>query len=728
MYACPAVLFLFLLCGAGTPGPAQAREGGDIATQEEPKVSEASAVPPPPAGPPRAARHSHAVAGPLGPREDEYYWLRDDTRKSPAVLAYLEAENAWLDAQMQEHRALQKRLLDELAARLRPDDSSPPVLDHGYWYYRRFAPGAEHPVFVRRKGSLDAPEEVLLDADALARGHDFYQATGFTVSPDGRLLAYAEDLVGRRQYTLRVKDLASGRMLEEDVANVESDFAWAADNRTLLYVEKDPVTLLSVRVRAHTLGTRADRLVYEEKDHSYYIGVGRSRSEKYLFIGCMSTDQSEWLYADAADPALAFRPVLPREAGHEYEVEHLGPDFIVRTNWKAKNFRIMRAPIATSADKSTWKDVLAHREDAFVDHFEVGSRQLAVNERSGGLLRIRLVDWQGGRQQVIDAPESSYSMHLVGTPDIDSPWIRYDYSSLVAPHRTVDFDPADGSRTVRKEQVIVGYEASRYETRLGWARARDGARIPVSVAWRKDTKLDGTAPVYQYAYGSYGYSSDPEMRSNWVSLLDRGFVVAIAHVRGGQEMGRDWYENGRLAHKMNTFTDFIDVTDWLVANRYGARDKVVAMGGSAGGLLMGAIANLAPERYRAIIAYVPFVDVVTTMLDDSIPLTTNEYDQWGNPNRAKDYETMLAYSPYDNVARKDYPAMLVFTGLWDSQVQYFEPAKWVARLRERRTDHEPLLLHVDMSAGHGGKAGRYEHLKDTSLEYAFLFGKLGLGD
>ena len=677
--------------------------------------------------PPVAARRPHAVESPNGTRNDDYYWLRDDSRESSAVLDHLRAENAYRDAVLAPLAGLQQRLFDELSARLKPDDASVPVLEHGHWYYVRYEAGKEYPLYARRRGTMAAAEEIMLDGNALAAGHDYFQIGSAEVSPDGRLLAYTEDTTGRRQYRLRIKDLESGTTLDDVVENVEGDIVWAADNRTVLYIEKDPVTLLSVRVRRHALGTRADPLLYEEEDHSYYVGIGSTRSEKYLVIALHSTDQTEYLFAEADDPALHFRPVLPREDDHEYDVEHLGSDFIIRTNWQAPNFRIVRAPIATCSDKRTWRDIVAHRDDVFIEDFEVATGFLAVHERNGGLLKIRVRSWDGERDTLIDAPEPAYTMDLIGTPDIDSPLLRYTYSSLTTPRTTYDYEVATGRRTELKvEPVLGGFDAANYATEYLHVTARDGAQVPVSVVYRRDTPRDGTAPLYQYAYGSYGLSTDPVFRASWVSLLDRGFVVAIAHVRGGQELGRAWYEAGRLLHKQHTFDDFVDVTRALVARGYGARDRVVAQGGSAGGLLMGAIANQAPADYRAICAYVPFVDVVTTMLDESIPLTTNEFDQWGDPREQHFYDYMLSYSPYDNVRPQAYPALLVVTGLWDSQVQYFEPAKWVARLRATKTDANPLVFSIDLSAGHGGKSGRYQRFTDTAREYAFLFGLLGI--
>lgn len=687
-------------------------------------------------------RRPHELKSPNGTRIDDYYWLRDDTRQSPEVLDYLRAENAWRDAVMAHSKALQESLYQELISRIDPDESSVPVLDNGYWYYTRYNAGQEYPVHARRKGSLDAPEQVLLDGNARAAGHDYFEIGETTVSPDGRMLAWTEDTIGRRQYTLRIRDLETGVTLADSIGNVEEGIIWAGDSRTVLYVAKDPVTLLSKEVYGHRVaensgaGAAPDRLLYAEPDDSYYIELRRSRSGQYLFIDLYSTNQTETRFAAADDPQLQFKPVVPREAGHEYAVDQLGGDFVIRTNWQAPNFRIVRAPIATSADKRTWRDVLPERADAYVESFEVATTHLAVNERIGGLLRIRILPWPSGMPHaapgtsrnapgtLIEAGEPSFAMTLVPTPGIDSPAIRYSYSSLVTPRTIYDRDLRSGRSELKKARKVPGYNPADYETAFLRAPSRDGKQIPVTLAWRKGTPRDGTAPLYQYGYGSYGISSDPDFSRNWVSLMNRGFVVAIAHVRGGQELGRQWYEDGRLLHKKNTFNDFIDVTRFLVQQKYAARDKVFAHGGSAGGLLMGAIANIAPAEYRGIIADVPFVDVVTTMLDDTIPLTTNEYDQWGNPQEKAYYDYMLSYSPYDNVKAQDYPAMLVQTGLWDSQVQYYEPAKWVAKLRAMNTGHHPLVFSIDMSAGHSGKGGRYQRDRETALEYAFILDQL----
>jgi oligopeptidase B len=682
--------------------------------------------------PPVAARKPHEVASPNGSRSDPYYWLRDDTRQSPEVLAYLHAENAYKDAVLAPTQALQEKLYAEIVGRLKQDDSTPPVRFRGHWYYKRYETGKEYPVYARRKGSMEAPEQVLLDGNAMAQGQAYFQVGSYEVSANDELLAWTEDTVGRRQYTLRFKNLRTGEVLADAIPNVEAGMAWANDNRTVLYVEKDPVTLLSERIRKHVLGTPVaqDALVYEELDPSFYIGVSKSKSQKYLFIGAESTLVSEWRYADASDPKLAFKPVLPREANHEYQVEHLGDDFIVRTNWQAPNFRLMRAPVRTSADKKTWSVVVPHAGDVLVEGFDVFRDYLAINERSGGLRKIRIKPWAGGEEFHIKSDEPAYTATLGATPELDSETVRYEYTSLTTPLSTYDCNLRTGERVlVKREPVLGDFDPARYATEFAFAPARDGTRVPVSLVWRKDrVRRDGRAPLLQYGYGSYGFSMNPAFSPVRLSLLDRGFVYAIAHVRGGQEMGRAWYEDGKLLRKMNTFTDFIDVTEYLVREKYGAPDRVFAMGGSAGGLLMGAIVNLRPDLYRGIVTQVPFVDAVTTMLDESIPLTTNEFDEWGNPKQKAFYDYMLSYSPYDNVRPQGYPAMLVETGLWDSQVQYYEPAKWVAKLRALKTDRNPLLFHVNMEAGHGGKSGRYQQYRERAREYAFLLALAGIAE
>jgi oligopeptidase B len=679
--------------------------------------------------PPVAAMKPHEVKSPHGNRLDEYYWLRDDTRRDPAVLAYLAAENAYKDAMLAHLEPLEEKLYGEIVGRIRQDDASVPYEQRGYWYYRRYEAGEEYPVYARRAGSTSAPEQVMLDLDELARGHDFYGVDALEVSPDNRLLAYADDTIGRRQYTLRFKDLATGRALPDAIPNVEAAIAWAADSRTVLYIEKDPQTLLGNRVRKHVLGSdpKSDPIVYEEHDESFYLDVGTTKDARYLCIYLQSTVSSEQRCADAADPQLAFGTILPRERDHEYHAEHFDGRWIVRTNWQAPNFRLMEVPLGESADRSKWRDLVAPRGDAFVEGFSVFRDFLAIEERSGGLRKVRVRSWDGTRDFDIASDEPAYLAELGDNEELDSDVVRYTYTSLTTPTTTYDYHVKTGRRTrLKQEPVLGGFDASRYVTEYLWAPARDGERVPVAVVYRKGLRKDGTAPLLQHGYGAYGSSSDPEFRSPRLSLLDRGFVFALAQVRGGQELGRRWYDGGRLLAKKNSFNDFVDVTRFLVKEGYADPERVFASGRSAGGLLVGAVVNQAPQDYRAIVTQVPFVDAVTTMLDDSIPLTTNEYDEWGNPNEKPYYEYMLSYSPYDNVEKKAYPAMLVTTGLWDSQVQYFEPAKWVARLRRLKTDDHPLLFRVDMEGGHGGRSGRFQRYREQAEEYAFLLDQAGI--
>lgn len=679
---------------------------------------------------PQAAQKPHIVSAPAGDRSDPYYWLRDDTRQNPEMLAYLESENRYVQAMTAPLQTLEERIYTEIRGRIAEEDRSAPVFENGWWYYARYERGKEHPIQVRRKGRLDAPEEVLLDGNALAANEAYFEIADHAVSPDNRWLAYSVDTVGRREYVLHVRNLVTGEILADAIAPMQGDIAWLNDNATVLYTEIDPVTLLGYRVRAHRVGQPMsdDAIVYTESDSSFYIHVRRSKSGRYVFVHCSSTLTSEQFYADAGKLPLRFTPIVPRQAGHDYDAEHLGGDFILRSNADAPNFRIVRAPIASSADRKTWTEVLAHREDAFIESFDVFNTHLAVNERSGGLLKVRVKSWaSGARDFLIDATEPAYTATLVGSPELDSPTLRYVYQSMTTPDTTIDYELATGARSVAKvEPVLGGFDVAAYVTEYVHATARDGTQVPVSLVYRKGTPLDGSAPLYVYGYGSYGASTDPEFDSGRLALLDRGFVYALIHVRGGEELGRAWYEGGRLLNKRNTFTDFIDATDFLVSRGYGARDDVFAEGRSAGGLLMGAISNMAPEKYRGIIAGVPFVDVVTTMLDTSIPLTTNEFDQWGNPQDKVYYDYMLGYSPYDNVKPRDYPAMYVTSGLWDSQVQYFEPAKWVAKLRPADTTPQtPILFRVNMQAGHSGKSGRFEHLHEKAQGYAFALGLAG---
>jgi len=679
--------------------------------------------------PPIAAVRPHSVNSPNGARNDPYYWLRDDARGNPEVLAYLKQENAFRERSMLGAKPLENALYDEIIARLKQDDSTVPYRKGGFWYSTRFEPGREHPIFVRRKDSPGAPEEILLDANVHAASHAYYRIGALEVSLDSAWLAFCEDTTGRRQFTLRFKNLESGELLPEAIADIETDIAWANDNRTVLYVEKDPETLLGIYVKKHLLGAdpKHDELVFEQTDKSFYTGVSKSKSDAYLFLHMESTLSSEWRYARADDPELRFEIFLPHEADHEYDIEHLGDDFIVRSNWRARNFRLARAPIAAHGQRANWTDVVEHRDDAYIEDFEVFDEFLAVSVRSAGLRKIAIHQLADGTQSFIASDEAAYGMSISVNPQLNTEIVRYAYSSLTTPATLYDYNVRTREQVLLKRDPVLGsFDPKDYASEFIWVAARDGASVPVSLVYRRGFARDGSHPLLQYGYGAYGLSMDPGFSSARLSLLDRGFVYAIAHVRGGQEMGRAWYDAGRKLHKKNTFNDFLDVTQALVQRGYADKHKVFAMGGSAGGLLMGAVANMSDGDYRGIVAQVPFVDVVTSMLDESIPLTTNEYDEWGNPQEPAYYDYMLSYSPYDNVGRKPYPAMFVTTGLWDSQVQYFEPAKWVAKLRASKTDQQRLLLHVEMEAGHGGKSGRYQRYREIAMEYAFILDELGI--
>ncbi len=654
-------------------------------------------------------------------RVDDYYWLRE--RTNPDVLAYLEAENSYTKAVLAETSALQTELFEELTNRLQPDESTVPAPYNGYFYYKRYEEGLEYPVYYRRKGSVEGPEEVTLDVNKLAEGHDFCSVRGLAVTPDSTRLAWAVDTVGRRKYTIRVTDLATGEQLEDVLPNATGNLTWANDGETLFYARQDPETLRSHQVWRHQLGTdpSQDQLVYEETDPTFSVYVWKTRSEKYIFIDSEHTLASEYRYLDADDPEGEPRMIAPRERGVEYSVDHVGDRFIVRTNLGAENFRLMETPVA-NPDRSSWREVVPGRDDVFLQGVEVFGDFMVLTERRDGLRHLRVVPWEGGEEIEVEFDEPTYVTWVDENKEFNTKVLRYGYSSLNTPETIYDLDLITGERTLmQQEKIRGGFDVANYVVERVMAPARDGVEVPISLVYRAGIPRNGTAPLLLYAYGSYGSNMEAWFRSDVVSLLDRGFVFAVANVRGGQELGRWWYEDGKLLNKKNTFTDFIDCGRFLVAEGYTAPERMFARGGSAGGLLMGAVANMAPELFAGIVANVPFVDVVTTMLDDSIPLTTGEFDEWGDPKQREYYDYMLSYSPYDNVVAKDYPALLVTTALEDSQVQYFEPAKWVAKLRELKTDSNPLLFTCEMSAaGHGGVSGRYKRYKETALEYAFM--------
>ena len=664
--------------------------------------------------------HTHTLFG--VDRDDPYYWLRE--RDNPEVIGYLEAENAYTEAVTEGTKALEDALYGEIVARVVPDDRSAPVFDRGYWTYRRYEAGKEYPVYARRRGTMDAPEEILLDANVRAEGHGYYAVGALSVADDGRTMAWSEDTTGRRIYTVRLKDLQTGEVYDDEITPATPSLAWASDSRTLFIARQDLETLRSYQIVRHTLGEPGETVVYQEDDDTFGVGVGRTKDRRFVVAVSQQTLTSEVRFLPADQPRADWRVVRPRERGVEYSADHVGDRWVVRTNADgATNFKLMTAPTGAPAD---WTEIVAPRADVLLEDVDVFTDHLVTQEREGSLRRLRVRTPDGALAWEVDFSETAYAADLARTPSPDSPTFRYTYESLATPEQTVDVAFDGGARTVVKAQEVPTYDPSQYTTERRWVTARDGARVPVSLVRHVDTPLDGTAPLLLYGYGSYGISMEAWFRAPIVSLLDRGVVYAIAHIRGGQEMGRAWYESGKLGQKMNTFTDFIDVADALVADRVADPDRVYAQGGSAGGLLVGAVANLRPDLWDGVIAQVPFVDVVTTMLDDSIPLTTGEYDEWGNPNEEAAFRTMLAYSPYDNVRAAAYPAMLVMTGLHDSQVQYWEPAKWVARLRDLNTSAEPIVFKTEMEAGHGGPSGRYRAYREAAFVQAWLLARAGI--
>ncbi len=659
-------------------------------------------------------------------RIDDYYWLNQ--RSNPEVIAYLEAENAWTKAQTAHTERLQEELFTEIKGRIKQTDESVPYFRDGYWYYTRFEEEKDYPIYCRKKGSLDADEEVMLDANVLAEGHGFFAVGNWSVSEGRDILAFATDTVGRRIYTVQFKNLATGKLYPDTIDSVTSNLAWANDNKTLFYTKQDPVTLRSHLIYRHTLGSDPanDELVYDETDEEFASYVFRTKSKRYMMIGSFQTLSSEYRYLDADDPGGDFTVFLPREREHEYEVDHYGDHFYIQTNDGAKNFRLMRTPISRTA-KSYWEDVIPHRDDVLLEGFEIFKNHLVIRERTNGLVHLRVRRWDGAGEHYLDFGEPAYAAYLSINPEFDTRVLRYFYTSMTTPGSTFDYDmETKGKTLLKQDEVLGGFDSADYTTERVYATAGDGVRVPVSLVYRTDLRRGGPSPLLLYAYGSYGSSRDAAFNSARLSLLDRGFVYAIAHVRGGSEMGRWWYEDGKLFKKKNTFTDFIDCALHLVQQGYTTPGMLFAQGGSAGGLLMGAIANMRPDLFHGVVTRVPFVDVVTTMLDETIPLTTSEYDEWGNPNEKEYYDYILSYSPYDNVESKDYPHLLVTTGLHDSQVQYFEPAKWVAKLRSMKTDENRLLLKTNMEAGHGGASGRDRRYRETAFTYAFLLDLAGM--
>lgn len=673
--------------------------------------------------PPIAAKHPHTHSKHGVERFDPYHWLRDDERKAPEVIAYLEQENLYCDEQLAPTAELQETLYQEMVGRLKPDENSVPYFKRGYWYQTRFTEGQEYPRLVRFAETLDAGEELMLDANQRAEGFEFYALGSSKVSPDGKLLAFSEDTVGRREFILYVKDLQSGEMLSEKIEQIDS-VVWANDNKTLYYVKKHPVTLLPYQVYRHTLGQPADNdeLIYEEQDDTFYTSLYRTSSEDYIAIGLFATVTSEVRLMDANQPDATPFLFLERERHHEYDVDHLNGRFYIRSNRRHKNFSFYSVADTNDATPAKWQVEFQGSDEVYLDGAELFDDYLVLSTRSQGLTQLQYRHWDEKQLREIAFEDPAYTVWLAFNANHDTTKLRYAYTSMTTPMTQYEVDLDTGERVTLKRQAVVGdFSRENYASERLWVTARDGVKVPVSLVYRKDCfHKDSSNPILVYGYGSYGASMDPHFSSANLSLLDRGMVYALAHIRGGEELGRQWYEEGKLLKKKNTFNDFVDVTRELLALGYGDKKNCFAMGGSAGGLLMGAVINQAPDLYKGVVAQVPFVDVISTMLDDSIPLTTGEYDEWGNPNKREYFDYMLSYSPYDQVKAQHYPHMLVTTGLHDSQVQYWEPAKWVAKLRDIKTDDNLLLLKTDMDAGHGGKSGRFKQYQDTALDYGFI--------
>lgn len=673
--------------------------------------------------PPKAAKIEKKLEIHGDVRIDNYYWLNE--RENPEVLAYLKAENNYYDTITAHTKVFQQSLFEELKSRIKEDDESVPYFKNGYFYISRFEKGSQYPIYSRKKGALTAAEEILFNVNEMAKGFDYYKLGGISVSPDNTIAAFGVDKVSRRQYTLQFKNLTTGELYPEQIAHTTGSATWANDSKTVFYTKNDQTTLRSYQIYKHILGTDVskDQLVYEEKDETFGTAVGKTKSEKFIVIASFSTLSNEYQYLDANKPNEAFKLFQKRERDLEYSVEHFGTHFYILTNYQgAKNFKLMKTP-ETGTTKEHWTDVIPHRTDVLLEDISIFKNFLVLEERTNGLNQIRIIRWDGKADYYLPFKEEAYSASVYYNPEFDTEILRYSYNSLTTPTSVIDFHMVSKEKEIKKEQEVLGgtFDKNNYVSERLWATARDGKKVALSVVKHKDTKLSASTPLLLYGYGSYGYTIDPTFSTNRLSLLDRGFVYAIAHIRGGEYLGRAWYEDGKLLKKKNTFTDFIDCAQFLIDKKYTSNKHLYAMGGSAGGLLMGAVVNMNPELFNGVIADVAFVDVVTTMLDDSIPLTTAEYDEWGNPNVKEYYDYMKSYSPYDNVTAKDYPNMLVTTGLHDSQVQYFEPAKWVAKLRELKTDTNILLLKTNMEAGHGGASGRFDALKEIATEYAFLF-------
>jgi len=668
---------------------------------------------------------------------DNYHWMRltdkqklakDPDAQTQKVMDNLKAENAYKEANLKHTEQFQGKLFDEIVGRIKKDDESVPYLDNGYWYYTRYEEDKEYPIYCRKKGSLDNAEEIMINVNEWAEGHDYFSLTGLSVSPNNRLLVFSVDTLSRRIYTINVKDLETGEILKDKIRGTEGYAAWANDSETFFYTTKNEVTLLSDHINRHKMSTpqAEDVRVYTETDNSFYIGVYRSKSDKYIIIYNSSTLASDYYVLEADNPEGKFHSFSSREKEHEYSIEHYKDKFYIVTNWGATNFRLMETPDGATS-KENWTEVIAHGDDVLLSNIEVFANHMVLSERKDGLRQLRIIDQRSGNEHYMDFGEDVYAAYTLTNLNFDTNILRYGFTSLKTPFSTIDYNMDTRESTLLKQtEVVGGHNPGAYTTERLFATARDGKKVPISIIYKKGFKQNGEGNLLQYGYGSYGATVDPSFSSNRLSLLDRGFAFAIAHVRGSQTYGRPWYEDGKMFNKMNTFTDFVDCSKYLIQKKYTSANHLFAMGGSAGGLLMGAVLNLAPEVYKGVLVSVPFVDVVNTMLDETIPLTSNEWDEWGDPREKNEFDYMMTYSPYDNVEVKDYPNMLVTTGYFDSQVQYWEPQKWVAKLRDMKTDYNLLVFHINMEAGHGGKSGRFRRYREVALEYAFMFDIAGI--
>jgi len=655
-------------------------------------------------------------------RIDNYYWLND--KENPKVIDYLNAENAYYEAKTGHTKQFQEDLFQEMKSRIKEDDESVPYKKNNYYYITRFEKGQQYPIYARKKNTLEAKEEIMFDVNKLAENHNYYKLSGLSISPNNKLVSFGVDTVSRRQYTLQFKNLITGEIYPEKIENTTGSASWASDNKTVFYTQKNPTTLRSEKIFRHVLGTNPsnDVEVFYEEDEAFSTYVYRSKSEKYIIIGSSSTVSSEYRILEANDAFGEFKLFQPRERDLEYDIAHYNNYFYILTNKdNAINFKLMKTSVEDTL-KENWFDVIPHREEVLLEDISIFKDFLVVEERANGLNKIRIIYWDDSEDYYLPFEEETYSAGVYFNPEFDTSIIRYGYNSMTTPSSVLDFNVETRTKEIKKEQQVLGgkFDKNNYKSDRLWATASDGTQIPISLVYHKSTTLTKDTPLLLYGYGSYGYTIDAGFSSTRLSLLDRGFVFAIAHVRGSEYLGRNWYENGKLLNKKNTFTDFIDCAKFLIEKKYTSKEHLYASGGSAGGLLMGAIINMNPELFNGILASVPFVDVVTTMLDESIPLTTGEYDEWGNPNEKGYYDYMKSYSPYDNVIRRNYPNMLITTGLNDSQVQYFEPAKWIAKLRELKNDKNILVMHTDMESGHGGASGRFDALKEVARDYSFL--------